>query len=206
MAAWMEPGALEPLSPVMRWPGCENRFRRFVVEGEPVVLGALAVGDSICVTNPTYSRGMSLATRQAFALADIVASEGLRDLHGLALRADDLAERTLRPWFSDSVAQDGLRKALRRGESGPRALQDAVTLQQIAAASRHDDLVWHALARRSGMLDEPDAIFARPEVQARVRAVIEARPPAAAAGPSRTELLRLIDELAGPPLQAPPIS
>ncbi len=193
IAPWLEPGACEPLTPVQRWPGCENRFRRPVVAGRPVALGLLGVGDSICVTNPTYTRGMSLATRHALAIADLVGREGIADLHALAMGADEAAQAMLRPWFDDSVAQDRVRTALWQGHAPRREVDgDAPTLQDIAAAARHDELVWHALARRSGMLDEPQAIFAHGEVLARVRAVQAQRRPQPAAGPTRDDLLRVI--------------
>ncbi|MEZ0191574.1 NAD(P)/FAD-dependent oxidoreductase [Ralstonia solanacearum] len=193
IAAWLEPGVCEPLSTVLRWPHCENRFRRFVVDGEPIALGWIGVGDSVCVTNPTYTRGMSLAARHAFAVADLVAREGLGDRHRLALGVDALAQRTLRPWFDDSIAQDRARNALWSGEPHPQTPQNGLTLQQIAAAARHDDVVWHALARRSGMLDEPDAIFAHADVLARVRSVLAQHPAYPPTGPSRDDLMQVID-------------
>lgn len=192
ISAWLEPGVSEPRSTVLRWPGCENRFRRFVVEGEPVVLGLIGVGDSVCVTNPTYTRGMSLAARHAIAIADLVGAEGRGDLRRLAIRADELAESLLRPWFEDSVAQDRVRTALWSGASSAPTPRGAITLQQIAAASRHDDDVWHALARRTGMLEEPSAIFARTDVLDRVRSVLARDLPPPPPGPSRDDLLRAI--------------
>jgi hypothetical protein len=115
---------------------------------------------------------------------------------------DGLAQSLLRPWFEDSVAQDRVRNALWRGEPAPQTPPDTITLQQIAAASRHDDVVWHALARRSGMLDEPDAIFARTDVLARVQRVLAQHPSSAPPGPSKHDLLRLIDERRVMPSQA----
>ncbi|MGN6807008.1 MAG: FAD-dependent oxidoreductase, partial [Trinickia sp.] len=72
LSEWLDIEAGEPVSDVLRWPVCENRFRRFVVDGRPLALGLIGVGDSICVTNPVYTRGMSLAARYAFAIADMV--------------------------------------------------------------------------------------------------------------------------------------
>ncbi len=199
---WLEPGVCEPLSTVHRWPSCENRFRRFAVEGEPIALGLIGVGDALCTTNPTYTRGMSLAARHAFAVADMVRSEGLGDLRRLAIRADELAQNMLRPWFEDSVAQDRARNALWRGEPHRQAPGSAVTLQQIVAAARHDGVVWHALARRTGMLDAPDAIFARADVLDRVRSVLAQHPSPPPSGPSRGDLLQVIEARRGLPSQA----
>lgn len=204
ISAWLEPGVCEPVSAVLRWPGCENRFRRFVVDGEPIALGLIAVGDALCVTNPTYTRGMSLAAQHAFFVADIVGQGGLGDLRRLAMSVDEIAQHMLRPWFEDSVAQDRLRNALWRGEPRPQTPQDVVTLQQIALAARHDDVVWHALARRSGMLDAPNAIFTRHDVLARVRSVLAQHAPTPMPGPSKADLLQVIDAQLG--LQSPALS
>jgi len=204
IAPWLEPGACEPLTPVQRWPGCENRFRRQVVAGRPVVLGLLGVGDSICITNPTYTRGISLAIRHSLAIADLVGRDGLADLQSLAMHADAAAQALLRPWFDDSVAQDRVRAALWQGRQGGLDGGGAgPTLQDIAAAARHDDLVWHALARRSSLLDEPTAIFAHGEVLARARVVLAQRPAPTASGPTREDLLRVISTHGGPSTALP---
>lgn len=204
ISAWLEPNVCEPVSAVQRWPGCENRFRRFVVDGEPIVLGLIAIGDALCVTNPTYTRGMSLAAQHALSVADIVGLGGVDDLRRLAMSVDERAQHMVRPWFEDSVAQDRLRNALWRGEARPQIPQDQATLQQITLAARHDDVVWHALARRSGMLDAPNAIFTRHDVLARVRSVLALHAPTPASGPSRGDLLQVIDAQLG--LQSPDFS
>ncbi len=194
LSEWLDNEAGEPVSDVIRWPACENRFRRFVVERRPLALGLIGIGDSICVTNPVYTRGMSLAARYAFAIADLVDTAGIGDRVRLAMEADALSQALLRPWFDDSAAQDRARIAVWRGESHPPARTDSVSLQQIAAAARHDSVVWHALARRTGMLDEPDAIFARNDLLERVRGVTATHSQAPISGPTRKDLLRLIDE------------
>ncbi|MGN6651072.1 aminotransferase class V-fold PLP-dependent enzyme [Trinickia sp.] len=193
LSDWLDIGAGEPVSDVIRWPGCENRFRRFVVDGRPLALGLVGIGDSICVTNPVYTRGMSLAARHAFAIADLVDTVGLGDRYRLAMEADSLAQALLRPWFDDSVAQDRARIALWRGDPHPPAGSGSISLQQIAAAARHDIVVWHALARRAGMLDEPDAIFARDDLLERVRRALSAYSASPSSGPTRQDLLRLVE-------------
>ena len=193
LSEWLDAAAGTPVSDVVRWPACENRFRRFVVDGRPLALGVIGVGDSICVTNPVYTRGMSLAARYAFAIADLVGDIGVDDRHRLAMEADTLAQTLLRPWFDDSVAQDRARLASWRGEPQLPAAGDSVTLQQIAVAARHDIVVWQALARRTGMLEEPDAIFARDDLLERVRFALAAHPLPQPSHPTRQELLDLIE-------------
>ncbi|MFA1719275.1 FAD-dependent oxidoreductase [Xanthomonas campestris] len=191
MAAWLAPGVCAPLSEVLRWPVCENRFRHFVVDQQPVVLGLVPVGDALCITNPTYTRGMSLAMRYAFALADLAQMQGLDDAQRFALDAAVLAQRLVQPWHDDSVLQDRTRSALWAGQPSQSAPGE-VTLQRIAAVARHDPVVWQALARRTGMLEAPDTIFANAELVARVRAFHAAARPPPAAQPSREALRQLI--------------
>ncbi|KAB7770864.1 FAD-dependent oxidoreductase [Xanthomonas maliensis] len=191
IAAWLQSGVCEPVSDVLRWPVCENRFRHFVVDGQPVVVGVVAVGDALCITNPTYTRGMSLAMRHAFALADLAQHDGLDDPYRLAVQADSLAQRWVLPWHEDSVLQDRARGALWAGTATHVLPHDEITLQHVAAAARHDPVVWRALARRTGMLDRPEAIFAQTDVLERVRVLRgQCMPPPLQ--PSRDALLQLI--------------
>jgi flavin-dependent dehydrogenase len=52
--------------------GPPNTLRRLVVDGSPVVTGLHAIGDSVCTTNPTFGRGLSLAMWAAADLVDII--------------------------------------------------------------------------------------------------------------------------------------
>lgn len=191
---WLEAGVCEPVSDVLRWPLCENRYRPAVVGGMPTVAGTVAVGDALCTTNPTYTRGMSLAMRYAYAVADLAHRQGLDDPLRLAIDADVLAQRLVRPWHADSVAQDRTRRAVWAEQSPVVQHPDAIALPQIAAAARHDAVVWHALARRTGMLEDPSAIFNQHEVMTRVRRLAATHPVPAPAEPSRQTLLQLIAE------------
>ncbi|MEA9578453.1 FAD-dependent oxidoreductase [Xanthomonas nasturtii] len=192
IAPWLDAAVCEPVSDVLRWPVCENRYRSAVASGMPTVAGTIAVGDALCTTNPTYTRGMSLAMRHAYAVADLAHREGLDDPLRFAIDADALAQRLVRPWYVDSVAQDRTRSALWAGE--PPAFQhpDAIGLPHIAAAARHDAVVWHALARRTVMLEDPSAIFNRHDVVTRVRSLAATPAVPSSAAPSRETLLQLI--------------
>src|SRR4029453_11255743 len=58
-AEWLH--VLGPISGVFVMGGVHNTLRRLVVGGTPVVTGLLAIGDSVCTTNPTLGRGLTLA-------------------------------------------------------------------------------------------------------------------------------------------------
>ena len=47
----------------------EDRYHRFVVDGEPVATGVVAVGDAWACTNPSLGRGATLALVHAWRCA-----------------------------------------------------------------------------------------------------------------------------------------
>jgi flavin-dependent dehydrogenase len=49
-----------PISDVDAIAGIEDRYRRLVVDGEPVATGVVAVGDAWACTNPSLGRGASI--------------------------------------------------------------------------------------------------------------------------------------------------
>ena len=55
--AWVHREASEPIAQVHVMAGTINRVRDLVVDGRPVVLGLVAVGDALICTNPLYGRG-----------------------------------------------------------------------------------------------------------------------------------------------------
>ena len=67
-AAWLD--VLDPISNVFPMGALHNTLRRLVVGGAPAVTGLYAIGDSVCTTNPTLGRGLSLALSGAVDLLD----------------------------------------------------------------------------------------------------------------------------------------
>jgi 2-polyprenyl-6-methoxyphenol hydroxylase-like FAD-dependent oxidoreductase len=185
---WLDPAVADPITEVAPMAGLQNRLRRFVVDGRPVVLGLLPVGDAACITDPAFGRGMSLALSHSFALADAIASAP-DELHQLALVADKLTEDGLQPWFDDAVAQDRARAGLWNGAASPPVLSGRVTMAEVMAAAPHDQRVWAAAMRRFNLLDEPSALFSDQTLLDAVQNVNAAVRPLAPAGPSRGDLL-----------------
>ncbi|MGH3770284.1 MAG: hypothetical protein ACRDRW_02615 [Pseudonocardiaceae bacterium] len=72
--------ALPPAEPDRSSRPSDNSGRRgvrrvrFVLEGQPVVTGLHAIGDTVCTTHPTLGRGLSLAVQGALDLADSLAA------------------------------------------------------------------------------------------------------------------------------------
>lgn len=96
----------QPISPMTSMAKLEDRWRRFVVNGEPVATGVLAVADSWAATNPTRGRGITFGTLHAIALRDVVAKVGVDDPYALALAFDEVTERDFTPWYRATLWED----------------------------------------------------------------------------------------------------
>jgi 2-polyprenyl-6-methoxyphenol hydroxylase-like FAD-dependent oxidoreductase len=186
---------LEPISEIWSMSAPRNVLRRDVVDGAPVALGLLAIGDAVCNTNPSFGRGMSLALVQAAMLADIVAEHSTDPL-ARALALDERIGREIAPWFEDQVALDTFRVASTRAAvfgtppPAPVLLGNEFTLPQILAAATTDAVVWRAWMRRQHMLDGVSKIF---EDHAVVRLLRGAAPAAGNPNlPTRDEVLLAI--------------
>jgi hypothetical protein len=196
---WLESGTAEPITEVAPMAGLQNRMRRFVVDGRPVVRGLVPVGDAVCITDPSFGRGMALAMTHAFAMAEL-ADDGLDDLTELALAGDRLGDRLLRPWFDDATATDRIRTAQWAGQPTVPNAAGTLTIGDAMAAAPHDPAVWRAVLRRYNMVDPPDALFNDEAVLRRVLGILADGVPGPSA-PSRQDLLAV----AGDALVAAPV-
>ena len=106
----------EPIAPMHVMAGTINRVRDLVVDGSPLVLGYVAVGDALICTNPLYGRGCSLGAVQARLLAHALREHG-DDLEALALRMHDDVQREIVPWYGASVTAGRRRAAGAQGGS-----------------------------------------------------------------------------------------
>ena len=107
-AAWLE--ALEPISGVFPMAGLHNTLRRLVVDGAPVVTGLHAIGDSVCTTNPTLGRGLSLALWGAIDLVDSMQEHG-EDWAAQAVALDGRVAEHVVPFYADQASIDFARLA-----------------------------------------------------------------------------------------------
>ena len=117
--------------------GLHNTLRRLVVDGTPVATGVLAIGDSVCTTNPTLGRGLALALTGAADLADTLGAQA-GDPAAQALALDRLVAAHVAPFYHDQAAIDAARLAMMRhtifGEPAPRAARGHGPGQLPAAA------------------------------------------------------------------------
>jgi 2-polyprenyl-6-methoxyphenol hydroxylase-like FAD-dependent oxidoreductase len=191
---------LEPISEIWSMSAPRNVLRRDVVDGAPIALGLLAIGDAVCSTNPSFGRGMSLALSQAASLADVVAAHP-RDPLAQGLALDERIGRDVAPFFEDQVALDTFRVASNRAAvfgtpaPAPVLLANEFTLPQIFAAIATNALVWRAWMRRQHMLDNASKMFADPVVLGLIRGTT-APAPQLSNLPTRDDVLRAIGNAA----------
>jgi 2-polyprenyl-6-methoxyphenol hydroxylase-like FAD-dependent oxidoreductase len=199
-------GRAEPITPdVHVMAGLVNRWRDYVVDGEPVVLGLVPVGDAVLCTNPLYGRGCSTAFWGAHLLAEAVtAHQG--DPRAIAESYDHALREQIFPWYRSSVDQDNdarrVATAILAGEdpdgdtTDPRTFMRSVMRDGLLPAIRSDAVVLRAFFRTLNLLSAPDAMVKDPDVGARVFAVWqdrENRPQPPNLGPtSRSEFLALL--------------
>ena len=202
---WLD-GRAHPLSDdVHVMAGLLNRWRQYVIDGQPVVTGLIPVGDAVLCTNPLYGRGCSTAFWAAQLLADAVAATP-DDVRAIAVAYDASLRAQILPWYRAGVEQDAQARrvaaALLAGEdpdgdpSDPRTFMRAVFRDGLLPAIRSDAVVLRAFVRNFHLLTAPDTLAKDADIGARVLAVWNARdsrPPEPPMGPKlRADLLALI--------------
>ncbi len=200
-APWVDPQHTSPITDVQPMAGQQNVLRRFVVDGRPVALGVLPVGDSLCTTNPQNGWGASLALTYAFAAVDAVAQHD-GDLEGIAMAYHDAVWPDAEAYFRASAAIDRIRTHRWRGEEIPAEDQEEAERQRLLQeglnpAMRRDMHVLRAMMRRTNLIDPPDAIWSDEQAVRIGRETMEwraAKQRPFAVGPPRDEMLGIIKE------------
>ncbi len=203
---WVRAELSEPISEVHGMDGLRNTRRHFLVDGEPIAPGVVAIGDAAIHTNPLYGRGCTLALVHAFLLADALAQHG-SDVRALALALEAGSEREIAPWYYAALAQD--RDAAKwaqelragapplsdaSGRVNPRAYLRDLLVHGLIPALRLDATVLRAFMRGFNLLDPPGDLMKRPELLQRVLAIYQTRHQRSepVLGPSRDEMIRVL--------------
>ena len=177
-AAWTSPAMSVPVSDVHGMAKLENTRRWLVEDGEPLVLGFVAVGDALIHTNPIVGRGCSLAWTSAFDLADCLDANG-DDLRALALGYEACVERNVVPWYELQLAQDAdavaVAEAQQRGEDpfqvanpdgtqNPKAFMRSLIREGLVPALQEDLALLRIFLRAINLLDSPRDLMKNPIV------------------------------------------
>ena len=179
-AAWLE--VLEPISPVFPMTGPRNTLRRLVVDGRPVVTGLHAIGDSVCTTNPTFGRGLSLAMWGAVDLVDVIGQQD--DGAEQAIAMDERIGQHVAPYYREQAEVDaGRLSALRHAVQGvpaappPPPDRDRISFTQLRMAAAVDPAVFRAFWKLMFMLCQPDDVYLDPQIVARTQDALQRRGP-----------------------------
>jgi 2-polyprenyl-6-methoxyphenol hydroxylase-like FAD-dependent oxidoreductase len=194
LAAWITDEAGEPISPVHVMAGLDSSWRLPNPDDQPVT-GFFSIGDAICTTNPAYGRGVSLGLSHAMLLADLL-TEFPEPSREQATQFGRRSTELLRPWFEDAGTSDryraGLWEATLAGQPPPAPPAGTITPGAAAAAAAKDATVWRRLLSVLMMLMPPAALYADPEIAARIGKALADGPPPQPPGASRDELVAAI--------------
>ena len=196
-AAWLD--VMDPITDVFPMGAVNNTMRRLVVGGAPVATGLAAIGDSVCTTNPTLGRGLTLALA---SIADLVDAAGRHadDRHALAIALDELAAQHILPYYEDQAAIDSARLRILKHRifgaplpPAPQAVAGRITFEQLRTAALFDPTIFRAFWRVMGMISRPAEVYADPEVAALTQEVLRRHTRAPIVQPTREELLAALE-------------
>ena len=190
LAHWLQG---EPLGDIAIMAKIEDRYRRFAVDGTPVVTGVLAVGDSWACTNPSVGRGSSIALMHAIAFRDLLRTSGSADPLALASRWHEVSENEVGPYVHETLAFDRHRLAEIDAalEDRPYETDDPSWLlgKALETAAFKDPDALRAFMGMGNLLERAEDVFARPGMADIVLAA--GGEPEPLPGPSRAELVSI---------------
>lgn len=187
----------EPIHEISTMRSIEDRFRRYVVDGRPVITGIESVADAVAATNPTRGRGIAMGLIHAISLRDTIRKVGLDEPVELALAFDEITQQTIAPLFDACLWED--RHEMAQARAAMRAEPYDWSDPAWVAWSRFMRWVASGAAPRAMLERFIDVIMihttlhevmADPEVQAAM-ATAGDLPLPEPVGPSRSELLAI---------------
>ncbi|WP_346016175.1 FAD-dependent oxidoreductase [Bradyrhizobium sp. C-145] len=158
----------EPVTPVLLMTGVVDRYRRFVVDGRPVVTGFAAVGDAWACTNPSAGRGLSVGLLHAQVLRN-VARRHIDDAGAFSREYDADTESQVGPFYRNQIAADRVRIAEMTAleEGMPMPAPNPVMAKLLVASSQDADVL-RGLIEIAMCLALPQDVIARPHVAAKL--------------------------------------
>jgi len=192
-AGWTD---AEPITGVDVMAALEDRSRQYVVDGEPVATGVVAVGDAWACTNPSLGRGASFAIIHARLLRDVVREVGVDEHDKLVRRFDECTARAVEPLYRATTGYDRHRLAEIDGDVAGVPYRPAdrgwLGSKALYAAGLRDPDALRAHFMITSFLATPDEVFANTGLRDRVMDLGRSAPQYPLPGPSRAELLRAV--------------
>ena len=185
-----------PISDVDAIAGIEDRYRRLVVDGEPVATGVVAVGDAWACTNPSLGRGASIGLRHTLSLREALREVDAAEAEKLALRFDELTTMVVEPLYRLTLWFDRHRLAELNADVAGEPYQTEDQRWPVSKAILASALVDPELARGYASLMQllctPTELLAQPGVFERVIELGAQAPQYPIPGPDRHALLAAI--------------
>ena len=171
VAHWLDGEPLEDR--VVTMSKIEDRWRSLAVDGEPIVLGLVAVGDAWACSNPSFGRGASIGMLQGAVLRDTLRETGSDDPYALARAFHAATSDVVEPWFMWTRFEDRHRlaeiDALIAGQVYEPGDPRWELEQALGAAVMQDPDLLRMFIRAAFVLDPLDTALAVPGVTERVR-------------------------------------
>jgi flavin-dependent dehydrogenase len=176
--------------------GLEDRHRSFVIDGNPVATGVVAVADSWACSNPANGRGASIGLLHALTLRDQLRAVGLDDPAEFAEAFHAATTETVDPWYRTTLASD--RHRLGEIEAGIRGTvydspdPEYQLEKALGIASGRDPECTRAEFDIRFVLRTPEEVFAEPGLREKALELGSGWRDAPPFGPTREELLALV--------------
>lgn len=173
----------------------EDRRRRLVVDGRPVVTGLVALADAWACTNPSLGRGVTMGLLHGLALRDLLHDADLSDPLSFALQWHDATLRGADIWYDATLEYDRHRLAEIDAEiAGHEPQEDEASelFHSLQHAAGRDPDCLRALLSIVGMLRIPQEVFSEPETLDKLSVLGSDWREAERVGPSREELLSVV--------------
>jgi len=174
----------------------EDRCRSFVVDGQPVATGVVAVADSWACSNPANGRGASIGMLHALTLRDQLRTAGLDDPAAFADAFHAATAETVEPWYRATLATD--RHRLGEIEADLRGTtydppDPAYQLEKsLDTAIDRDPDCLRAIFDIRFVLQTPAQVFARPGLRDKTLALGSDWRDEPQFGPTRKQILALV--------------
>lgn len=198
VAPWIDPANATAVNEVQTMGGHHDVWRRYVVDGQPVVLGLLALGDALCTTNPAYGWGASIALTSAFTAAEAITGHA-GDLVTVALAYDTATSAETQAVYREAAAMDRARIYRSTGQDVPEHDRAEMERQDVidearAAGIFADVELGRAFCRRVNLAGPAVEVLDNPDIAVRARRVRDelVSPSAPKGGPGRQELCDIL--------------
>jgi 2-polyprenyl-6-methoxyphenol hydroxylase-like FAD-dependent oxidoreductase len=195
-AHWLDGEAITDVLPMA---GIVDRYRRFIVDGQPVATGFAPLADAWACTNPSAGRGLAVGFLHAREMRNALREAG-DDPDALVRRIDERTESAVSPWYHAQIAADRMRfeqmNALGEGRA-PQRPSDSLqqSMASLLGAMPADPDLYRAFLEYATTITPVQEILKRPEVGERIvvaRERMKDAPPMTPPGPNRQQLADLL--------------